>query len=95
MIGERPPVVTRPADAARAEDVRAPPSGRGDVHRHVVADDDEVLAVAPDAGLLGDHRAQRARDDGLPTIVGRVLLAFAIAAAVIAPRLMIGPFAPA
>ena len=33
--------------------------------------------------------------EGLPTMTGRVLLAFASAAVVIAPRLRIGPSAPA
>ncbi len=46
---------------------------------------------APSRSLI----ASSAACEGLPTMTGSVLLAFAIAAAVIAPRLKIGPFAPA
>ena len=39
--------------------------------------------------------SRTAAREGLPTTIGRAPLAFAIAAVTIAPRLKIGPFAPA
>ena len=50
------------------------------------------LASARRAGAPISRTAAR---DGLPTTTGRAPAALAIAAVIIAPRLKIGPFAPA
>ena len=63
----------------------------GDVQEEVVADHGDLRGGHPEVRLDRVHR----RREGLPTIVGRRPLAFAMAAVTMAPRLRMGPFAPA
>jgi hypothetical protein len=81
-----------PVIPLRTSTVREPPSSPSpDVHAHVVAGDEHVVGRHPDAVAELVHRRPRRPADH----DGRGLEAFAIAAVIIAPRLKIGPFAPA
>ena len=63
----------------------------GDVQEEVVADHGDLRGGHPEVLSISFTAAR----EGLPTIVGRRPLAFAMAAVTIAPRLKMGPFAPA
>ena len=64
---------------------------QGDVQQEVVADHGDLRGGIPRRRSIASTAAR----EGLPTIVGRLPLAFAMAAVTMAPRLRMGPFAPA